>query len=194
MVLAGPNGSGKSTLFDRHLAKWGLPFVNPDIIAKEIAPLDPSGAALRAARIADDQRKKLLDQGIAFVTEGIRPDPKLLKEAKDRGYFTRVVFVCVHSPDLNVSRVALRVSQGGHSVPEDAIVARYDRALKSLPEAALVADQVLLVDNSVRLHRHRLVARFSYGKLVTLRNNVPPWAESVFATEFEQFRAARRQR
>jgi predicted ABC-type ATPase len=83
------------------------------------------------------------------------------------------------------------VSQGGHSVPEDAIVARYDRALKSLPEAAKLADQLLVVDNSVRLHRHRLIARFAYGKLVTLRNNVPPWAERVFATEFKQFRAAR---
>ena len=124
MVLAGPNGSGKSTLFDRHLAKWNLRFVNPGTIAKEIAPLDPSAAALRAARIADDQRKDLLEQGISFVTEGIRPDPKLIKEAKDRGYFTRVVFVCVNSPDLNVARVALRVSLGGHSVPEDAIVAR----------------------------------------------------------------------
>jgi hypothetical protein len=29
---------------------------------------------------------------------------------------------------------------------------------------------------------------------VTLRNNVPAWAESVFANEFEEFRAARRQR
>lgn len=133
VVLAGPNGSGKSTFFDRHLAKWNLPFVNPDVIAKYIAPLDPSGAALRAARIADDQRKKLLDEGVPFATEGIRPDPYLLRQAKDRGFFTRVIFICVKSSDLNVSRVIHRVLQGGHSVPEGAIVARYDRALKSLP-------------------------------------------------------------
>jgi len=191
IVLAGPNGSGKSTFFDRRLAKWNLPFVNPDIIAKQIAPLDPSGAALRAARIADDERKRLLEQGIPFVTEGIRPDAKLLMDAKGRGYFTRVIFVCVDSPNLNVSRVRYRVLKGGHSVPEDAIVARYDRALKSLPEAVQVADQVLLFDNSSTVRPHRLIARFQQGKLATLRNIIPSWANSVFANEFSQFRAAR---
>ncbi len=84
IVLAGPNGSGKSTLFDRRLAKWNLPFVNPVIIAKEIAPDNPS-AALRAARVADVQRRQYLQAGTSFVTEGIRPDPKLLKEAKELG-------------------------------------------------------------------------------------------------------------
>ncbi len=71
---------------------------------------------------------------------------------------------------------------------------RYDRALKSLPEASQLADQLLLFDNSEMLRPHLLIARFKQGKLVTLRNNVPAWAESVFATEFEEFRAARRQR
>ena len=191
MVLAGPNGSGKSTFFDRRLSKWNLPFVNPDVIAKEIAPQDPSGAALRASRIADDQRRQFLEGGISFVTEGIRPDAKLLRDAKDRGYFTRVIFVCLDSPDLNVSRVMLRVLQGGHSVPEDAIVARYDRSLKSLPEAAQIADQLLLFDNSNYLRPHRLIARFTQGKLATLRNIVPFWANSVFSKEFSQFRASR---
>jgi predicted ABC-type ATPase len=95
VVLAGPNGSGKTTFFERYLAKWEAPFVNPDVIAKQIAPNDPSGAALRAARIADNQRRELLIEKVSFITEGIRPDAKLLLEAKERGYFTRVVFVCV---------------------------------------------------------------------------------------------------
>ena len=92
-----------------------------------------------------------------------------------------------------MSRVVHRVLRGGHSVPEGTIVARYDRALKSLPEASQLADQLLLFDNTNHLRPHRLIARFSYGTLVTLRNNVPPWAESVFASEFDEFRAARRQ-
>ncbi len=189
VVLAGPNGSGKSTFFAQRLAKWKLPFINPDVIAKEIAPLDPSGAALRVSRIADSKRRELLAQGASFVTEGIRPDPKLVDEAKARGYFTRVVFVCVSSPNLNVLRVRLRILQGGHSVPEDAIVARYARALQSLPQMSQLADQLLLFDNSDPARPHRLIARFSHGRLVTLRNVIPSWANSVFAKEFAQFRA-----
>lgn len=189
IVLAGPNGSGKSTFFDRRLAKWKLVFVNPDIIAKQIAPEDPSRAAFRATRIGEEQRRELLESGHSFITEGIRPDLKLLMEAKDRGYFTRVVFVCLNSPEMNVSRVVRRVSEGGHSVPLGAVVARYPRALDSLLEAAQVADQLLLVDNTERLRPHRLIARFDKGKLASLRAAVPLWAAQVFGKEFEQFRS-----
>ena len=173
IVLAGPNGSGKSTFFDRHLAKWKLVFVNPDIIAKQIAPEDPSGAAFRATRIAEEQRRGFLESGQSFITEGIRPDLKLLIEAKDRGYFTRVVFVCLNSPEINVSRVVHRVSEGGHSVPLGAVVARYPRALNSLPEAAQIADQLLLVDNSERLRPHRFIARFDKGSYLRYADILP---------------------
>ena len=125
IFLAGPNGSGKSTFFDRPLAKWNLAFVNPDVIAKQIAPEDPSGATFRANAITKAQRIRLLESGESFVTEGIRPDLKLIEEAKKRGYYTRVIFVCVKSPTINVTRGKLRVSEGGHSVPLGAVVARY---------------------------------------------------------------------
>lgn len=109
-------------------------------------------------------------------------------EAKDRGYFTRVVFVCLNSPEINVSRVVHRVSEGGHSVPLGAVVARYPRALDSLPQAAQISDQLLLVDNSERLRPHRLIARFDKRKVAALRASVPIWAARVFGKEFEQFR------
>ena len=191
IFLAGPNGSGKSTFYDRRLAKWKLAFVNPDVIAKQVAPEDPSGAAFRANAITKAQRIRLLESGESFVTEGIRPDLKLIEEAKKHGYYTRVIFVCVKSPNINVTRVKLRVSEGGHSVPLGAVVARYPRALNSLPEAAKIADQLLLVDNSERLRPHRLIARFEKGKLVSLRTSIPPWASGVFGKEFEQFRIER---
>ena len=88
--------------------------------------------------------EKLLERRVSFVTEGIRPDPRLLGEAKERRFFTRVIVVCLNSPDLNVSQVSLRILQGGHSVPEDAIVARLSRSLQSPTKAVDLADQRLL--------------------------------------------------
>jgi len=35
--LAGPNGAGKTTFFELFIAPSGLPFVNADFIAKELA-------------------------------------------------------------------------------------------------------------------------------------------------------------
>ena len=188
IVLAGPNGSGKSTFFARHLAKWNLPFVNPDEIAKELGLSDPAQAAFRAFREANVRRKQLLKDGRSFVTEGIRPDPELLREASALGFFTRVIFVCTEAPVINVRRVAFRVAHGGHHIEPKAVEARYHRALESLPEAAALADQLILFDNSVRLRPHRLIARFDHGRVASLRRDVPLWANKVFAQEFEAFR------
>lgn len=145
VVLAGPNGSGKTTFFERYLAKWNIPFINPDVIAKQMAPQDPAGIALRAARVAESE-ERFLTTGQSFINEGIRPDPNLLKEARERSFCTRVIFICVESPELNASRVIHGLAQGGHLVPLEATAARYDRALNSLAEAAQLADQLLLVD------------------------------------------------
>ena len=41
VAIAGPNGAGKSTFFHAHLASAGLRFVNPDILAAELAMVAP---------------------------------------------------------------------------------------------------------------------------------------------------------
>lgn len=57
-------------------------------------------------------------------------------------------FVCTSDPDLNVKRVANRVLEGGHDVPEDKIRERYERAIAVLPVAAAVCDIVTLIDTT----------------------------------------------
>ena len=37
VAIAGPNGAGKSTFYELHLAAAGLPFVNADVIAREMS-------------------------------------------------------------------------------------------------------------------------------------------------------------
>ncbi len=186
-----PNGSGKSTLFDLHLRKWPIPFVNRDVIAKGLDPEKPDNAALRALRVASSQQRELLNKGEPFVTESIRPDPDLIRGARELGYKTRVLFVCLETPDMNMARVRNRVARGGHSVPPGAIVARYDRSIASAVEAIHQAEQVLVFDNSVKGRGPRLIAHFLNGELVSLRRKVPGWAERAFATAFEAFRAKR---
>ncbi len=90
---------------------------------------------------------------------------------------------------MNVARVANRVAHGGHSVPTGAIAARYDRAIASAVQAVDLAEQLLIFDNSVRGRGPRLIAHFRHGELVSLRRNVPAWAERAFAAIFENYRA-----
>jgi len=44
--------------------------------------------------------------------------------------------------------VALRVTQGGSSVPEDKIVERYQRSLSLLKDAVALSDRAYLFDNT----------------------------------------------
>ena len=60
-VAAGPNGAGKSTLTRRYLV-GRLPIVDPDAIARELDPPDPTRVRVRvqAGREAIHQRRRLL--------------------------------------------------------------------------------------------------------------------------------------
>jgi predicted ABC-type ATPase len=61
-----------------------------------------------------------------------------VRRARDAGYFVRVFFVSTADPRINAARITDRVMEGGHSVPIDKIVSRYERSMVNL--AAAVED------------------------------------------------------
>lgn len=60
----------------------------------------------------------------------------------------RCYYVLTVDPMINVQRVKFRVASGGHSVPEDKIIDRYDRALELVKEVVKVCDICHIYDNS----------------------------------------------
>ena len=44
VAIAGPNGAGKTTFYHAHLRRAGLPFINADVLAREL-DLEPYAAA-----------------------------------------------------------------------------------------------------------------------------------------------------
>ena len=73
---------------------------------------------------------------------------RFIDTAKEHGYTINLKYVTLVSSDLHVQRVHSRVQQGGHSVAEDDIVRRYDKAKKLLPIVLAKADRAELYDNS----------------------------------------------
>jgi predicted ABC-type ATPase len=47
------------------------------------------------------------------------------------GYHVKLIFLCLPTADLAVSRVAARAAQGGHAVPEEIIRRRFDAGLRN---------------------------------------------------------------
>ncbi len=149
-VFAGPNGSGKSTITD--LLKPPYDYINADEIKKHLKCSD-----LEAAQIAEKQREQMLSDLKNFSFETVLSTERnlnLLRRAKENGYFIKCFYVLTADPIINVARVKLRTLTGGHDVPEDKIISRYDKALRIIPELVKTCDICSIYDNtSLRPYR-----------------------------------------
>lgn len=73
---------------------------------------------------------------------------QLLIAAQQMGYRTYLYYIATDDPDINITRVRQRVAAGGHDVPQDKIISRYERSLKQLSEAIQVTNRAYIFDNS----------------------------------------------
>lgn len=71
-----------------------------------------------------------------------------IRIAKSLGYRIYLYFVSLEDPILNIARVEARVRQGGHNVPTDKIIVRYERTMNLLLDAVKLVDRAYLFDNS----------------------------------------------
>jgi predicted ABC-type ATPase len=168
VVVAGPNGAGKSTFVDAFLRSTGLHVVNPDQIAKALAPDDPNSMAYQAAQAADTVRHDLVARGVSFCMETVFSDPEgaklaFLRQARAQHYVVLLVFIGLDTGELAIARVVERVAAGGHDVPDDKILSRIPRTLQNLTQALEFVDHGFLFDNSSAKQPFRFVAEFSNG-------------------------------
>ena len=180
IALAGPNGAGKSTFYEAQLKSLGLPFLNADVLAREI-DLDAYAAADTVAAIRD----QLIRRGESFVMETVFSDPvgekvAVLARAADAGYDVTLINVGVAGPDLSARRVNSRVQVGGHDVPVDELAARYERSLANLERAIGRLPRVLIYDNSSFANPYRLLAEFESGSLIRIgAGPMPEWVQRI---------------
>lgn len=144
VVFAGPNGSGKSTFTE--LLKPPMDYINADEIKKNLKCSD-----LEAAQLAEKQREEHIEQLSEFCFETVlstERNLKLLEKAREKGYFIRCYYILTADPMINIWRVKSRVESGGHDVPEEKIIIRYDRALALVKDLVKVCDICHIYDNS----------------------------------------------
>lgn len=180
-LLAGPNGAGKSTYVARILQPvTHLPFVNADVIAAERWPHAQIEHAYEASRAAADERARLMATGASFLTETVFSHPSkvdLVDDAVARGYLVHLHVILV-PVDVSVRRVAERVGDGGHDVPEQKIRDRYARLWDLVVRARSRADRAEFFDNSLARHPFRRVAEYAHGVLIG-EPDWPRWTPPV---------------
>jgi len=104
-----------------------------------------------ASVCADFIRRKLLEKRVSFTFETVMSAEdkiELLNIAQELGYRTYLYYIATDDPEINITRVKQRVAAGGHDVPEDKIVSRYQRSLNQLPQAIKATNRAYIFDNS----------------------------------------------
>ncbi len=182
-AIVGGNGAGKSTFYKQFLAPQHIPFINADVIAKEIAPENPEAASYAAANIAAQQCEQALRDHQNFCFETVFSHESkidLLAKARAAGYEINLVVIYLSSTEINKARVKQRVATGGHDVPEDKIESRIPRTHHNIAVAVDLSDSIYIMDNSSCDNPFRRVATEEDG-LVTLHvQNPPDWVTNLF--------------
>lgn len=78
---------------------------------------------------------------------------KTLKEAKEKGFETSLIYIGIESPVDSKMRIDKRVSLGGHNIPDEDIIRRHDRSMKNLKKAITYVDRVKVYDNTTSKYK-----------------------------------------
>lgn len=131
IIIAGPNGAGKTTFARSFLpAEAQLPrFINADLIAAGLAPFAPETAALKAGRLMLQEIEQCARRDESFAFETTLSGLGYLRhivEWRAQGYRVSLFFLTLPNVETAIARVAARVRQGGHDIPEPVIRRRFD--------------------------------------------------------------------
>jgi predicted ABC-type ATPase len=130
IIIAGPNGAGKTTFARSFLPEEAhCPrFINADLIAAGLSPFAPDVEAIKAGRLMLEEIAGCVGRGESFGFEttlsglGYRQHIDRWREA---GYHVSLYFLALPTVETAILRVAERVRQGGHDIPEPTIRRRF---------------------------------------------------------------------
>lgn len=153
-VIAGPNGAGKTTFALRYLPEMTgcRNFINADLIADGLSPLNPAGVQMEAGKIFLREIEANVAAGTDFAFETTlsgRMYVRLLNELRSKGWKVVLFYLWIPGTEFSRLRVQQRVAAGGHDIPDEAIIRRYRRTVSNfLTVFAPLCDEVFCYDNS----------------------------------------------
>lgn len=153
-IIAGCNGAGKTTAAFTILPRYMQceEYINADEIARGLSPFHPESVPIEAGKLMIQRIGDLMKRGVTFAVEttlSTHSYVNLIKRAHKGGYKVELIFLWLSSPDVAVERVAHRVQEGGHNIPEDVIRRRYAAGIRNLVEVySSIVDRWLLIDNN----------------------------------------------
>ncbi len=130
VIVGGANGTGKTTFARQFAQAENLPYLGADDIAFQLAPSNPAAVRVTAGREFSRRLSAALKTQQSLVIESTLSGASLARtiaKAHEDGYLITIVFVFLDSEALCLHRIAGRVQQGGHDVPEADVRRRFGR-------------------------------------------------------------------
>ena len=103
-------------------------FVNADFMAAGLNPFRPGMAALRAGKLMLEMIDEYVRKGENFALETTlsgRGYARKIPRWQEQGYWVKLYFLTLPSPEIALSRVRQRVLEGGHDVPTETVRRRF---------------------------------------------------------------------
>ncbi|MBN2843509.1 MAG: zeta toxin family protein [Sedimentisphaerales bacterium] len=153
-IVAGPNGAGKTTFALRYLPEIVncRNFVNADMIAYGLSPLDLTSVQFDAGKIFLSEVNKNIARRVDFALETTlagRSYIKLIRQLKKDGWQVVMFFLWIPDADFSRNRVIQRVTEGGHDIPVETIYRRYPRIMFNFWNVySVLCDRVFCYDNT----------------------------------------------
>ena len=154
IIIAGPNGAGKTTFAREFLPREARcpVFINADLIAAGLSPFAPERAAIQAGRLMLDaiaQHVVRLESFAFETTLAATGYARRIPRWRQMGLRVELFFLSLPFAGMAVERVAERVRQGGHAVPEASIRTQFDAGKRLFPDLyQSLVDQWVAYDNS----------------------------------------------
>ena len=130
LIIAGPNGAGKTVFATEFLPnEANCPtFINADLIAAGLSPFRPDESKVRAGRVMLNLIHDYVRKGESFAFETTlsgRGYARLIPGWQEQGYWIKLFFLQLPTPEMAIARVRQRVEEGGHDVPKSVILRRF---------------------------------------------------------------------
>ena len=153
-IISGCNGAGKTTASFTILPEIlnCKEFVNADEIARGLSPFQPDKVAFEAGRIMLERFNYLVKTEQTFAIEttlATKIYKGKIEIAIELGYSVRLLFFWLPTVQMAIDRVAIRVSEGGHNIPDDIVTRRYFRGMQNLLKIYIpLCNEWAVFDNS----------------------------------------------
>jgi len=136
-----------------------------DYVANRIADQSEIRRSLSIRQL----RSALVAQRESFIFETVLSDPvgekvEQLATYTVVGYTVVLIFIQIGSPEESIKRVAMRLSQGGHDVPDEKLRGRFERTLANLNRAIERLPYVIVYSNDDLAHPYKFVELYENGK------------------------------